>query len=81
MRNPGNVIDVPCESGAISAAVNLACSPEFMRQVKSLRNIYGDGNAARTIVERLSSMSLDKSLMIKKFHDRVSDELPQAAAS
>jgi UDP-N-acetylglucosamine 2-epimerase len=65
----GNVIDVPCETDAITAAIERAISPDFRRSLDGLENPYGNGGAAQRIVETLRSVALDERLRSKRFHD------------
>jgi UDP-hydrolysing UDP-N-acetyl-D-glucosamine 2-epimerase len=69
-----NVIDVPCEEPAITAALNEALTPTFRHKLAGLVNPYGDGHAAERIVRRLESLTIDERLLTKRFHD-----LPGAA--
>lgn len=64
-----NVIQVPCETGAIAEAVNTALSPAFRDTLRGLVNPYGDGYAAERITERLKTVALDDALLRKRFHD------------
>ncbi len=59
-----NVIDVPADAGAISAAIEKALSREFRKSLKGMVNPYGDGTAAQTIARVLTSVGLD-GLLIK----------------
>jgi UDP-N-acetylglucosamine 2-epimerase (non-hydrolysing)/GDP/UDP-N,N'-diacetylbacillosamine 2-epimerase (hydrolysing) len=60
-----NVIDAPAESGAILAAIDRALHPEFRAALRGMVNPYGDGTAATTIVQILTTVSLD-GLLIKQ---------------
>jgi len=64
-----NVIDVPCEKGAILGAIKKAISPTFRESLKGLENPYGNGHAAELIVETLASVPLDRRLIVKRFVD------------
>ena len=64
-----NVIHAGDTAAEISAAIAKACSPEFRKQIASMKNPYGDGKAAERIVERLETASIDEKLLVKKFHD------------
>ena len=59
----GNVIDVPAETAAILAALERALSPKFRSSLAGMTNPYGDGTAARTIVNLLASVPLDRLLV------------------
>ncbi|NOS67736.1 MAG: UDP-N-acetylglucosamine 2-epimerase (hydrolyzing) [Candidatus Peribacteraceae bacterium] len=49
----GNVLDVPYDAAAITAAISKAVSPAFRKSLAKIRNAYGDGHAAEKIVEIL----------------------------
>jgi GDP/UDP-N,N'-diacetylbacillosamine 2-epimerase (hydrolysing) len=62
-----NVIDVPNNKNKIRNAVNKALHDEVFRdKVRQCKNPYGDGRASERIVEVLSSIKLDKSILRKK---------------
>lgn len=61
-----NVLDVPADADAIVAAVERARTPAFEAMLATLANPYGDGQAARRIVEVLASVPLDASLLVKR---------------
>jgi UDP-hydrolysing UDP-N-acetyl-D-glucosamine 2-epimerase len=65
----GNVIDVDCEAALITGALQRALDPNFKSSLRGIRNVYGDGTAARGIVERLRTTPLDARLTLKRFHD------------
>jgi len=64
-----NVID--CGNGVdeILEAIHLALAPETRRDLKGCSNPYGDGRAAPRIVDGLAGVTLDDSLVIKRFVD------------
>jgi UDP-hydrolysing UDP-N-acetyl-D-glucosamine 2-epimerase len=64
-----NVIQAEPDAAAIGAAIGRACSDEFRASLNGLVNPYGDGHAAERIVERLTSVPLDRRLLVKRFHD------------
>jgi UDP-hydrolysing UDP-N-acetyl-D-glucosamine 2-epimerase len=64
-----NVIDVECERSSIADALWRAISAEFRRGLSGMRNPYGDGRAAERIVSRLRTVTLGRSLLMKKFFD------------
>jgi len=68
VRGP-NVIDVPCEAGAIAEAIRVARQPEFRSFIEGVRNPYGDGHASDLIVRRLKEVPLNKELVTKRFLD------------
>ena len=59
-----NVIDVPAESTAISAGIEMALRPAFRGELGGMSNPYGDGTAATTIVEVIANIPLE-NLLIK----------------
>lgn len=65
----GNVIDVDCETEQIVRAIRRATEPPFRAALRGMSNIYGDGSAAKIIVDRLASTPLDERLTLKRFHD------------
>ncbi|MCH2114556.1 MAG: UDP-N-acetylglucosamine 2-epimerase [Pirellulales bacterium] len=77
----GNIINVACQTAAISQAIQQALSDEFCHHVQQISNIYGDGTAAAKIVLRLKTQPLGDRLLIKKFCDIPvnSDQQSQAA--
>jgi UDP-hydrolysing UDP-N-acetyl-D-glucosamine 2-epimerase len=64
-----NVIDTPCESGAIASSIERATRPDFRRLLAGMENPYGDGHAAQRIIDRLADCTIDGRLLTKKFHD------------
>lgn len=64
-----NVIDVDCDTREIRSGLERALSPEFRQSLTSLRNIYGDGQAAGRIVDVLKTVPLDDRLLLKEFCD------------
>ncbi|MCA9062945.1 MAG: UDP-N-acetylglucosamine 2-epimerase (hydrolyzing) [Planctomycetaceae bacterium] len=64
-----NVIDVDCVTADIRAAIRQALSDEFRDSLQDLTNIYGNGTAARQIVDRLSAVAINDELLIKRFFD------------
>ena len=66
---PRNVVDVECSRYAIGEGIRQATSPETRDSLVDLVNPYGDGHAAKRIVERLRTVSLDSRLIVKRFHD------------
>ena len=51
--HPENVIHAPLDSAAIRSAIQRAGSADFKRSLSNLVNPYGDGSAARRIIEVL----------------------------
>ena len=66
---PGNVIDVDCRKADIVAAIDRATSPRFRDTLDQLQNPYGNGHAARRIVDRLKQTQVDELFFQKPFHD------------
>ncbi|MCM8761206.1 MAG: UDP-N-acetylglucosamine 2-epimerase [Candidatus Omnitrophica bacterium] len=65
-----NVIDVSvCEEKAITRAIKIALSPDFIRSLRYLRNPYGQGSASTYIVDRLKRIELGEYLIKKRFYD------------
>ena len=64
-----NVVDVACERTRILAAIRRVTGTAFRRQIKGVRNPYGDGRAAGKIVQILRTIPLNQRLMVKKFQD------------
>jgi UDP-hydrolysing UDP-N-acetyl-D-glucosamine 2-epimerase len=60
-----NIIDVPANTAAITAALKRALAPAFRRKLSGMPNPYGNGTAAKTITRVLTTVSLDK-LLIKQ---------------
>lgn len=66
---PRNVIDAGHEPAAILDAIRRATSDEFRASLADLQNPYGDGHAAERIVATLAAVPLDRTLIVKRFHD------------
>jgi len=60
-----NILDAPAETQAILAAIHRALSPEFRATLAGMVNPYGNGAAARTIAQVLTTVSLE-NLLIKQ---------------
>ena len=60
-----NIIDVPCDSEKIRAGIASALSPQFRSSRAGLGNPFGDGGAARRIVDFLKS-DFTASLLLAK---------------
>ncbi len=60
----GNVID--CDITSVKDAIEYSLSTEFIGKCKKIENIYGHGNAAKIIVEKLEKEELINN---KKFKD------------
>ena len=59
-----NVIDADADAIAIEAAIARALSGEFRTSLRGMTNPYGDGDAARKIVQVLTSAPLE-GLLVK----------------
>jgi UDP-N-acetylglucosamine 2-epimerase (non-hydrolysing)/GDP/UDP-N,N'-diacetylbacillosamine 2-epimerase (hydrolysing) len=64
-ERPANVIDAPEKTEAIVAALTQALDPAFRNRLKGMKNPYGSGTAATTIVRVLTTVDLD-GLLIKQ---------------
>jgi len=65
-----NVIDVPCEEGAIQDGLEQALSSAFQSALAGMVNPYGDGRATERILETLRSTDFS-GLQGKRFRDKV----------
>jgi UDP-N-acetylglucosamine 2-epimerase (non-hydrolysing)/GDP/UDP-N,N'-diacetylbacillosamine 2-epimerase (hydrolysing) len=62
-----NVIDVSNERGAIAAAIHRVLhDSQFRRQLATVTNPYGDGGAAKRIVDVLERVELGPRLIQKR---------------
>lgn len=64
-----NVIDVGNSRREIEAGIDRAVDPAFRSALRGLQNPYGSGGAAEIIVDRLKSVQINDSLIVKQFHD------------
>jgi UDP-N-acetylglucosamine 2-epimerase (non-hydrolysing)/GDP/UDP-N,N'-diacetylbacillosamine 2-epimerase (hydrolysing) len=64
-----NVINTSYAREQILRGIKRACSPEFRGRLTRLTNPYGDGWAAKRIVEKLRSVKINENLLVKRFHD------------
>ena len=60
-----NVVDAPAEAGAVAAALARAIDPVF-RAALSRTSPYGDGGAARRIVDAIVRQPVDTRLLVKE---------------
>jgi UDP-N-acetylglucosamine 2-epimerase (non-hydrolysing)/GDP/UDP-N,N'-diacetylbacillosamine 2-epimerase (hydrolysing) len=60
-----NILDAPAETAAIGAALERALRPEFRAGLAGMANPYGNGTAATTIAQVLTSVPLE-GLLIKQ---------------
>ena len=63
-----NVVDAPAERAAIAAALRHALSSAFRAEIAGRESPYGDGQAARRVVEVLASLPDRHRLLRKSFH-------------
>jgi UDP-hydrolysing UDP-N-acetyl-D-glucosamine 2-epimerase len=70
-----NVIDVGYPQAEIASGLQRALSAQFRASLAGLKNPYGCGNSAGTIVRRLTQETLGDRLLMKRFYDwpRASD--------
>lgn len=64
-----NVIDVADDAAQIATGIRRALEPAFRERLVGTRNPYGDGHATTRIIERLSTVPLDETLLAKRFLD------------
>jgi UDP-N-acetylglucosamine 2-epimerase (non-hydrolysing)/GDP/UDP-N,N'-diacetylbacillosamine 2-epimerase (hydrolysing) len=60
-----NILDAPADTLSITRALKRALNPAFRRRLRGMKNPYGDGTAAKTIVEILTTVALE-NLLIKR---------------
>jgi UDP-N-acetylglucosamine 2-epimerase (non-hydrolysing)/GDP/UDP-N,N'-diacetylbacillosamine 2-epimerase (hydrolysing) len=61
-----NIIDVAADAGAIREGIRKATMADFRQSLIGLKNPYGDGFAAETIVRVLSSLPEPERLLMKQ---------------
>jgi len=64
-----NVINCGYLRDEILQAMDSALSPDFRASMSGMKNLYGDGNAAQRIVDRLAGVAIDSKLLLKRFVD------------
>jgi len=65
-----NVIDVSeCRKENILDALDTAASTVFKNSLRGMKNPYGEGHSSERIVCRVKEISLDKTLIKKRFYD------------
>lgn len=64
-----NVIDVGHTQAEVLDGIRRATRPGFRDALRDRPNPYGDGHASGMIVERLRTVALDSTLLIKRFQD------------
>jgi UDP-hydrolysing UDP-N-acetyl-D-glucosamine 2-epimerase len=60
-----NITDVPADTAAITAAIKRALTPAFRKKLHGMTNPYGNGAAASTIANVLTTVPLE-NLLIKQ---------------
>jgi UDP-hydrolysing UDP-N-acetyl-D-glucosamine 2-epimerase len=65
----GNVVDADWSTAAIVQAIERATSPSFRQSLSGTANPYGGGRAGEIIAARLANTPLDRTLLVKRFHD------------
>lgn len=63
-----NVIDCGHEISDIMVSIQRGLSPAFRAALTDLVNPYGDGRACGRIVEKLATVPLDETLIVKRFY-------------
>ncbi|MEE8412082.1 MAG: UDP-N-acetylglucosamine 2-epimerase, partial [Acidobacteriota bacterium] len=61
-----NIIDVEADADAIIQALERARTENFKQSLAGMVNPYGDGGAAKRIVETIAATELGDRLLIKK---------------
>ncbi len=69
-----NVLDCSYDVLEIHQTIQKGLDPAFRKTLIGITNPYGDGYAVERIIDRLMSIPLTQSLLLKKFH-----ELPEIA--
>lgn len=62
-----NVVDVPLKAEAIASAIQKCRAPEFRSSLEGMENPYGDGAAARRILDALAAAGPREKLLVKRF--------------
>jgi UDP-hydrolysing UDP-N-acetyl-D-glucosamine 2-epimerase len=68
IRGP-NVVHAEPDRESVLRAARAVLSPSFKSGLRSLKNPYGDGNAAQRIMEVVKRTRLGRTLLVKRFHD------------
>jgi UDP-hydrolysing UDP-N-acetyl-D-glucosamine 2-epimerase len=63
-----NVVDVSNFKKDIIHGINHVLERKFREGIKNLKNPYGDGKAAKIIIDYLLHIPLDEKLLLKKFY-------------
>jgi UDP-hydrolysing UDP-N-acetyl-D-glucosamine 2-epimerase len=64
-----NIVHAEPDRESIVKAARTALSPSFRRSIRSLKNPYGDGNAAQRIIEVVKKAPLGRDLLEKRFYN------------
>ena len=72
-----NVLDASASKDSILNAIGIAKSDHFRQSLMGMTNPYGDGRATETIVDVLTTVPLNRDLLVKRHAARA---LPPAAA-
>jgi len=63
-----NVLNLGYERKEISEGIRRATQPSFKLALATMKNPYGDGQAAEKIVTKLKHVPLNRELLVKRFH-------------
>lgn len=69
-QRAGNVIDVGESQAEIESGLSRALDPDFRNGLANLQNPYGDGRAAKRIVDKIQSIELNQRLIKKRFQEQ-----------
>lgn len=61
-----NILDTPASASAIAHALQRAFDPTFVDSLRGMENPYGDGDAARRIVDIIRNVPIDGRLLHKR---------------
>lgn len=64
-----NVVDTAADVKSITAALAKARGAEFRNSLQGMKNPYGDGTAAQTIVKILTTVPLGEKLLMKRHRE------------
>jgi len=62
-----SVIDTDYSSKSITEGIEKAMDSDFRKSLRNMESLFGDGSAAKKIVDVLSSIKIDGQLLRKKF--------------
>lgn len=67
-----SVIDCAPEKSAIHSAIQQAKNPDFLKEIRKEKKLYGDGTTSEQIIEVLKKYLLDGEINLKKtFYDMI----------